>query len=294
MNTQTAQDMLNSNNHDALLEALKWQADMGVTWAVDDGSIDRFAEFEQQLKQVTQSPPHQKTNTHPTNTQQQGQERKSAPQPQNAQTLGAFEAVQQATQMADTASDLSALHKAIENFDGCGYKSTASRTVTHFGTMTPKVLIVMGAPDKVLDTGGDFYTSGRGLMIKRMLDAIDIHTDDVCITHSVFWRPPGDSAPQDKNIKICQPLLLKQIALLNPDYVLCFGNTPLKSLLANPQSIARCRGTWQTGLWQKNEGDTPIIMPTIAPDMLIKDPSRKRLVWQDLLTLQAKIKGANA
>ena len=287
MNTHTAQDMLDSNDHDVLLGALMWQVDMGVTWAVDDTSIDRFAEFEQQLKQLTQSNPNPSTHT-----QQQGQ--KPPPQSQNQQTLGAFEAVQHATQMAENASDLSTLHRTIENFDGCGYKSTASRTVTHFGTTTPKLLIVMGAPDRVLDTGGDFYTSGRGLMIKRMLHAIGVNTDDVCITHSVFWRPPGDSAPQDKNIKICQPLLLKQIALLNPDYVLCFGNTPLKSLLANPQPIARCRGIWQTGLWQNNDGQqaTETLMPTIAPHMLAKDPSRKRLVWQDLLALQAKIKGA--
>ena len=285
MNTQTAQDMLNSNDHDVLLHALTWQADMGVTWAVDDAPADRFSEFKQQLEQLSQP------------RQPNQQQNKISPS-QNQQSLGAFEAVQQATKLAETASDLSALHTAIENFDGCGYKNTASRTVTHFGTLTPKLLIVMGAPDRVLDTGGDFYASGRGLMIKRMLHAIGVSTDTVCITHSVFWRPPGDSAPQDKNIKICQPLLLKQIALLKPDFVLCFGNTPLKSLLAEPQPITRTRGNWQTGNWQDAPHNAPnnatdsTLMPTLAPDMLIKDPSRKRLVWEDLLALRAKMTGA--
>ena len=281
MNTQTLQNTSNSTDHHALLEALTWQADMGVTWVVGDTPIDHFAEFETQLKQATQSDPA------PSQQQQKSS-------PQSPQTLGTFEAVQHATQMADEASDLATLHKAIENFEDCSYKSTASRTVTHFGTTTPKLLIVLNAPDRVLDTGGDFYASGRGLMIKRMLDAIGVAIDDVCITHSVFWRPPGDSAPQQQAIQICQPLLLKQIALLNPDYVLCFGDTPLKSLLQSPTQkpdpITRSRGRWQTGLWDKAPQNT--IMPTLAPDMLVKNPSQKRLVWQDLLTLQSKIKGA--
>ena len=178
----------------------------------------------------------------------------------------------------------------MQTFDGCSYKSTASRTVTHYGNDTPKLLIILNAPDEVLDTGTDFYASGRGAMIKRMLDAISVNTDDVCITHSVFWRPPGDSTPQDGQIQICQPLLLKQIELLNPSYVLCFGNTPLKSLLETPTPIARTRGKWQTGIWNNAIADT--IMPTLAPDMLIKDPSRKRLVWEDLLELHSKLNKA--
>ena len=291
MNTQTAIDMLNNADHDALLDALTWQVDMGVTWAVDDAPIDRFAEYQQQVQLATEKAQHRQAPPTP-NKQSPNQ------QTPNNQTLGTSQSLEQATQIAGTVSDLSALHRAIDAFDGCVYKSTASRTVTHFGTLTPKLLIILNAPDGVLDTGGDFYAHGRGLMIKRMLDAIDVSTDDVCITHSVFWRPPGGTTPQDKNIKICQPLLLKQISLMNPDCVLCFGNTPLKSVLQNPDPIARIRGRWQKIMGQDIMGQdirddkTIPMMPTLAPDMLIKDPSRKRLVWQDLLALHAKIKGA--
>lgn len=278
-------------DQNALLQVLAWHRSVGVDCTVAPAPADHFALFAQQQKarqQAQQKTQRPQSQSHAS----QGQRGHASPKSSLDKPLGTFEATKAAKALVQNITDLDTLHQAIAQFDGCAYRRTASRTVTHVGTTTPKVLIILNAPDDTLDKGQDFYGTGRGATIGRMMDAIHVPRETVCITHSVFWRPPSNSTPKRENVAICQPFLLKQIALLNPDFVLCFGSTPIQSVVKpahnnTPSPIAKVRGQWQTGLWHNAPANT--IMPTLSHDIMHKDPSKKRLVWQDLLALYGRI-----
>lgn len=278
-----------------LIRALDWQIRMGVDCFVADDPVDGFSVYADKLAQ------RQAVGSVPSPVPPVGAV-PSVPPSQTApvQNLGTFQAVQSAIGLCQNITDLDALHKTITEFDGCAYSRTASRTITHIGTLSaPKILIILNAPDGDLDRGADFWQTPRGALVGRMMDAIKIPREQVCVTHSVFWRPPSDSTPRAGDVAMCQPFVLKQIELIAPQTVLCFGNTPLHSVLHAPQSanppkvaIAKVRGQWQTGVWH-GAGDGTI-MPTLSLESLAKNPTQKRLVWNDLLTLHGALQGDSA
>jgi DNA polymerase len=72
----------------------------------------------------------------------------------------------------------------------------------------------------------------------------------------------------------CLPYLHEQIALLKPKVIVALGATALKGLL-DMDGIMRQRGKWLSF------SDIPV-MPTFHPSYLLRAPSAKREVWEDL------------
>jgi DNA polymerase len=193
-----------------------------------------------------------------------------------------------AKRAADGAADLAALEAAIAAFDGCPLKTQgAARAVFARGRPDAPVMIVGEAPGADEDRQGQPFVGRAGKLLDRMLEAAGL-TDQVFITNTVFWRPPGNRTPTPAEQAACRPFVERAIALVKPEVLVLAGGASAKSMLNTTQGILSLRGRWAD--WTSADGAVTIpALPTLHPAFLLRQPLAKKNAWADLLTLTAKL-----
>lgn len=188
-----------------------------------------------------------------------------------------------ARKIADSADSLQKLKADIESFDACPLKKTASKTVVCDGVVSAKIMLIGEAPGANEDLQGIPFCGESGKLLDKILASVDIsRKSNLYITNSIFWRPPGNRKPTDEEIKCCLPFVEKSIGLLNPDLVILAGSVACSTLFGDSQSISKMR---QKVMMYKNQylqRDVPVII-IFHPSYLLRQPSQKKLAWQDML-----------
>ncbi len=78
------------------------------------------------------------------------------------------------------------------------------------------------------------------------------------------------------------PFLIKQLRAIKPKMIVALGNVAVKTLLKTKEGITKLRGTWKT-----YQGIP--LMPTFHPAYLLRNPSDKKLVWEDIKKVLAEM-----
>jgi uracil-DNA glycosylase len=103
----------------------------------------------------------------------------------------------------------------------------------------------------------------------------------------VNWRPPGNRDPSPEEAAICLPFLHRHIELANPKLLVLLGAVPVRHL-TGLQGILRSRGRWEKYRFRSNGHEVPVML-TLHPAYLLRQPSAKRLAWQDFLDIAEKV-----
>ena len=197
--------------------------------------------------------------------------------------------VEQARQAAAAASSLDELAMAIAGFDGCPLKfaGAARQSVFYRGNPRARLMVIGEGPGADEDVQGQPFVGRSGQFLDRMLATAGL-TDRAFITNSVFWRPPGNRNPTPEEQAVCQPFLERAIALVAPALLLLVGAPSTKAMLGKTEGILSLRGRWFE--WRSSDGILEIpAMPTLHPAFLLRQPSAKKMVWSDLLTLTERL-----
>jgi DNA polymerase len=198
-------------------------------------------------------------------------------------------AVAQATALAAAAGDLEALAAAIAGFEGCPirFEGAARQAVFCRGRPDAPVMVIGEGPGAEEDAQGRPFVGRAGQLLDRMLAAADL-TDQVLITNTVFWRPPGNRTPTPAEQAVCAPFVERAIALVKPSLLLLVGGASAKSMLKRGEGILSLRGRWFE--WRSADGDLEIpALPTLHPAFLLRQPAAKKRAWSDLLTLTERL-----
>lgn len=263
------------------LRILEFQLAAGIDIALDDAPVNRFA-----LAVATKAPapePIPPAGASPERTAT------APPAAMRAAPLAPDQAVMEARRLAASAPDLESLRQLLDHFDGCTLKSTASRLVFADGTPGSPVMIVGEAPGRDEDEIGKPFVGRAGQLLDKMLGAIGLDRSQVYIANTVPWRPPGNRTPTPQEIAICQPFILRQIALCAPKVLLTMGAPATQTLLGQKEGILRLRGRWfEFGPDELGKDRIPALA-TLHPAYLLRQPSQKALAWRDLRSLKAKL-----
>jgi DNA polymerase len=133
-----------------------------------------------------------------------------------------------------------------------------------------------GAPDA--DSEKPFMGPVGDLLV-RILAAIDLKRDDVYLTNVVKFISAGDELTPEI-IKFFTPFLVREILAIKPRIIISLGNTPTKALLNTKKPITQMRGEFYDFHGIK-------LMPTFNPAYLLRDPTKKREVWEDMKMVRA-------
>ncbi len=180
-------------------------------------------------------------------------------------------------------SGLSAIREELGDCTRCKLYSGRKNIV--FGEGNPKaVLVFVGeGPGQEEDQQGRPFVGVAGqLLTDIIVKGMKVKREDVYICNIVKCRPPDNRNPDPDEIEACEPFLKKQLAAINPAVIVALGNTAVKTLLKTPEGITSLRGKWQT-----YQGIP--LMPTFHPAYLLRNPSGKKLVWEDIQQVMKKI-----
>ena len=189
--------------------------------------------------------------------------------------------------MAQAAQSLNELKQALDAFDGCPLKATATQAVFARGNPQADVMIVGEAPGREEDREGAPFIGQAGHLLDRMLAAIGLDETTAYITNVVFWRPPGNRKPTDAEIETCLPFAQRHIELARPKLVVLAGGIAAQSLLHSKNGIMALRGRWHD--YTLGDGTVIPALPMYHPAFLLRRPQEKAKSWQDLLSLKAKL-----
>jgi uracil-DNA glycosylase len=184
------------------------------------------------------------------------------------------------------AETLADLEKLARQFEGCGLKRTAKSLCFARGSDQARVMFIGEAPGRDEDLQGKPFVGRAGKLLDRMLASIGLTEDDVYITNTVYWRPPGNRTPTPQEIEACAPFLKRQIELLKPASIVLLGGAAAKSILGTGEGIMRLRGKWLN--FHSDGSDIPTIA-TLHPAYLLRNPEAKRLAWRDMLMVKAAL-----
>lgn len=271
-------------------ELLAWYAAMGVDVAIGDEPVDRYAESSASVPAraimrdmtLAASPPSAPPMP----------ERPAAPptilrQPARSLLTEAPDVVVAAArEIAMAAQDLDALRVALDAFDGCALKATATRLVFADGAPDARLMLVGEAPGRDEDIQGRPFVGRSGQLLDRMLAAIGLDRTKVYIANVVPWRPPGNRTPSPQETAICRPFIARQIELVDPDILVCLGAPAAQTLLGATEGILRLRGQWST---YQTGRRTLRAVATLHPAYLLRQPVQKRLAWRDFRAIAAAL-----
>ena len=182
---------------------------------------------------------------------------------------------------------LEELKLEIENFSGCSLKKTATNLVFADGNSKAKVMLIGEAPGEEEDKTGKPFKGQAGVLLDKMLNAIEQNRKNTYISNVIFWRPPGNRNPTEEEIKICLPFVLKHIELINPRILILAGAIATKAILKEDKGIIQLRGKWHD--LSLNNSDKIKTMPIFHPAFLLRQPSRKKDAWEDLKKIKKEI-----
>jgi len=192
--------------------------------------------------------------------------------------------------LAAACNDLEALRAALERFEGCRLRDTATQLVFADGNPKADLMIVGEAPGAEEDRRGLPFVGRAGQLLDRMLAAIGRDRSSAYITNIVVWRPPGNRKPTPAEIAVCLPFAERHIALVAPKVLVLAGGTAAGALLDTNQGITRLRGRWVEQGVPGLAAPVPT-MPTFHPAFLLRNAAAKRQAWRDLLAVETRLAG---
>ena len=155
-----------------------------------------------------------------------------------------------------------------------------SRTQTVFGVGNPhaRVLFLGEAPGEQEDRQGEPFVGPAGQLLNRIITACGFRREDLYICNILRCRPPGNRLPNAEEAANCREFLDAQLAIINPEYIVCWGACAAQNLLGTADSVGRLRGRFYT------HGHAQVLV-TYHPSYLLREPSAKKAAWEDLKLL---------
>jgi len=189
---------------------------------------------------------------------------------------------------AASAETLAELHAALEAFDGCPLRATATTTVRPDGNPTAKLVLIADAPGADDDRAGTAFAGAAGQTLDRMLGSAGLGRSSLLLTHLTPWRPPGGRAPTEAEIQACSPFLLRLLQLVRPERLVLLGSASVKAMTDNNDSIRRLRGRWLQAALPGFAAPLPAFA-MLPLDQWLRTPAAKRDSWADLLALRTSL-----
>ena len=188
--------------------------------------------------------------------------------------------------LEDKDSQLSNLRDEIANISNCELKSSATNLVFSDGNADSKIMIVGEGPGQKEDEMGKPFVGDAGLLLNKMLKAINIDRESIYITNVVNFRPPNNRKPEPAEINRYSEYLRKHISIINPKILILMGSTAMESLFGKGIKISKERGNWKEVIINNQ---TYLTMITFHPAYLLRQPDQKKYSWADLKQIRKKI-----
>ena len=163
---------------------------------------------------------------------------------------------------------------------------TLGRKQIVYGVGNPNadLMFVGEAPGADEDVQGEPFVGRAGQLLTKIIEAIGLRRADVYIANVIKCRPPGNRNPEPDEVEQCEPFLFRQIDTIKPKVIVALGKFAAQCLMHTTDPITRLRG-------REFKYRDAILIPTYHPAYLLRTPSAKRDVWDDMKKVRSILAG---
>ena len=181
---------------------------------------------------------------------------------------------------------LAQLKVQINSIEDCSLKNNSKKIILGDGNINSSIMLIGEAPGLDEDNTGLTFTGEVGILLTKMLIAINIKKENIYSTYAVNFRTPEDRKPTSIEIKRYSQFLQKHISIIKPKIIILMGSTAMEALTGLNSKITIERGKWKEVI-VKNTNYNVII--TFNPSYLLRVPENKKHSWEDLKKIKQKI-----
>ena len=165
-----------------------------------------------------------------------------------------------------------------------------SRTQTVFGQGSPdaRLVFVGEGPGFNEDQQGLAFVGRAGSLLTDIITAMQLTRDEVFICNVVKCRPPQNRTPAVEEVVACSPYLFEQLRIIQPTVVVALGAPAAKTLLNTTEAIGKLRGRFHDFSIDGAPAGVKL-MATYHPAYLLRNPSDKRKVWDDMKLVMTEL-----
>ena len=176
---------------------------------------------------------------------------------------------------------LQAIREDIGDCTRCKLHGLGRKQIVYgVGNAAADLMFVGEAPGADEDVQGIPFVGRAGQLLTQIIKAMGFDREAVYIANVVKCRPPGNRNPEPDEILQCHPFLEKQIETIRPRIIVGLGKFSCQWLLKTAEPITRLRGRMGTFNGIK-------VMPTYHPAYLLRTPSAKKDLWEDMKVVMA-------
>jgi DNA polymerase len=159
---------------------------------------------------------------------------------------------------------------------------TLGRSQIVFGVGNPqaRLMFVGEAPGEDEDKKGEPFVGRAGQLLTKIIEAIGLTREQVYIANVIKCRPPNNRNPETDEVSACEPFLFRQVDVIQPKVIVPLGKFAAQCLLKTMDPITRLRG-------RQFDYRGAVLIPTFHPAYLLRNPSAKREVWEDMKKVRA-------
>ncbi len=171
---------------------------------------------------------------------------------------------------------LESLHKQALECHLCELSKSREKVVFGEGSINANLMFVGDTPSNSDDSSGKVFTGRSGELLTKMIEnVLGVTRADVYITNVLKCRAKDIQTPSPAHTHTCHPYLLKQIELIKPKIIVALGTTAYHYLTGDDSEIIKVRGSL-------HKQDAYTVIPTYHPNYLLRNPSAKKDVFDDL------------
>jgi len=178
------------------------------------------------------------------------------------------------------------LKERIGSIENCILKQNAQNLIMGDGDIDSPIMIIGETPGLLEDNENKTFQGEVGILLKKMLHAINLDFEKTYSTYSINFRAPEDRKPTTQEIRRYSSFLKEHISIINPRVIILFGSTAMEAVTGLNNKISNERGEWKE-IILKNK--TYPAMITFSPSYLIRFPENKKYSWEDLKKIKQKI-----
>jgi len=173
------------------------------------------------------------------------------------------------------APTLEEIREELGDCKRCKLHRTRRTIVFGEGNKKAKLMFIGEGPGYDEDVQGRPFVGKAGQLLTKIIQSIHFERGEVYIANIIKCRPPQNRNPEPDEIGSCSPFLIKQIQAIQPKIICALGTFAAQTLLQTDAKITSLRG-------RTFDLEGIKVLPTYHPAFLLRNPDKKREVWEDM------------
>jgi DNA polymerase len=170
---------------------------------------------------------------------------------------------------------LAQVREELGNCKRCKLHQTRKTIVFGEGNEKATLMFIGEGPGYDEDVQGKPFVGRAGQLLTKIIESIHRSREEVYIANIIKCRPPQNRNPEPDEILSCHPFLMKQIRVIQPKIICALGTFSAQTLLQTDAKITALRG-------KLYDLEGIKVIPTYHPAFLLRNPEKKRDVWEDM------------